>query len=385
MTPLARRQFLKTSAVAGAAAAVSGCSAFANKSTVAPQPVNSTPETVETLPMINTPEAVKTQPGITTPEPVKTQPVINTPTAVKPQLVKIYPEALKSVVVHTHHSGVWAGDTLQPAVLTQMLDASITKLTGMDDPLKGWQALFLPTEKIAIKINTIAGSITGTHPAFLAAVLERLKAAGMPDEQIFVYDRDSWEIDYAGFTVNKNSPGIILRGTDGDYAEGFKVMNKDVRLSNFLLKCDALINLPILKQHMYAGVSFSMKNHYGTFDSPANFHSTEQVKTGLPELNALAPVKDKTRLIIGDALDVVLGDEWTEKVTGDSIFMSFDPVAHDLNGFNLWRDTVKGQAKDDSFVQWYADKANSWLTHATELGLGTCDPAHIELIDQKLG
>ena len=373
MSRLSRRQFLKTGAIAGAAASISGCIVLGAKPTAEPQPVNNAPTVVETQPVENTPEATATQP------------VKNTPGAVKPQPVKIYPAAPKSVVVHTHHSGVWASDALQPAVLTQMLDASITKLTGMADPLEAWQALFQPKEKIAIKINTIAGSITGTHPLFLAAVLERLKAAGFPDEQIFVYDRDSWEIGAAGFKVNKDGPGMILRGTDGDYAAGFKVMGRDVGLSNTLLNCDALINLPILKQHMYAGISYSMKNHYGTFDSPANFHSAEQVKTGLPELNALAPIKDKTRLIIGDALDVVLGDNWDSKVTGDSIFMSFDPVAHDLSGFNLWRDTVKAQGKDDAFVQFYADKANSWLNHAVELGLGTNDPAHIELVEQKIG
>jgi hypothetical protein len=373
MPHISRRQFLKTSAAAGAAAALSGCSVLPVKPTVESQSATNTPAATETQPVQNTPTVIATLP------------VTNIPAAFKPQIVKIYPAAAKSMVVHTHHSGVWAGDTLQPAVLTQMLDASITKLTGMADPLKAWQALFQPKEKIAIKINTIAGSITGTHPLFLAAVLERLKSAGFPDEQIFIYDRDSWEIGMAGFKVNKNGPGIILHGTDGDYAEGFKVMDRDVRLSNHLLNCDALINLPILKQHMYAGISFSMKNHYGTFDSPMNFHSLDQVKIAIPQLNALAPIKDKTRLIIGDALDVVLGDEWTEKVTGDSIFMSFDPVAHDLSGFNLWRDTVKAQGKDDKFVQWYADKANSWLNHAVELGLGTCDPSHIDLIDQKLG
>jgi hypothetical protein len=376
MSRLSRRQFLKNSAIAGAAASLSACSAPAGKAPVAPQPVQNTPAPAETQPIPAT--ATATQPATNTPEPVRPQPA-------KPPIVKTYPAVDKSVVVHTRHTGVWAGDTLQPAVLAQMLDTSITKLTGMADPLKAWQALFGPTEKIAIKINTIAGSITGTHPPFLAAVLERLKAAGFADEQIFVYDRDSWEIGYAGFKVNKDGPGISLRGTDGDYAKGFKVMNRDVRLSNHLLKCDALINLPILKQHMYAGISYSMKNHYGTFDDPASFHSLEQVKQGIPELNALAPIKDKTRLIIGDALDVVLGDEWTEKVTGDSIFMSFDPVAHDLSGFNLWRDTVKAQGKDDGFVKIYADKANSWLNHAVELGLGTNDPAHIDLIDQKLG
>jgi hypothetical protein len=152
MSPLSRRQFLKNSAIPGAAASLSGCSVFANKSTAEPQPVQNTPAAVDTQPVKNTPEPPK------------------------------------SVVVHTHHSGVWANDTLLPAVMTQMLDASITKLTGLADPLEAWKALFHPKEKIAIKINTIAGSITGTHPPFLAAVLERLKAAGFPDEQIFVYE-----------------------------------------------------------------------------------------------------------------------------------------------------------------------------------------------------
>jgi uncharacterized Fe-S center protein len=82
---------------------------------------------------------------------------------------------------------------------------------------------------------------------------------------------------------------------------------------------------------------------------------------------------------------MVLGDNWTSKVTGDSIFMSFDPVAHDACGFKLWSDTVKQQGNDDAFVQRYADKANSWLSHAVELGLGTCDPANIELVEQKIG
>jgi hypothetical protein len=51
----------------------------------------------------------------------------------------------------------------------------------------------------------------------------------------------------------------------------------------------------------------------------------------------------------------------------------------------LWGDTVKTQGKDDTFVQYQPEKANSWLTHAAELGLGACDLAHIELVEQKIG
>jgi hypothetical protein len=65
--------------------------------------------------------------------------------------------------------------------------------------------------------------------------------------------------------------------------------------------------------------------------------------------------------------------------------MSFDTVAIDASAFNLWADTVKEQGDDDAYVKSYADRATPWLTHAVELGLGTSDPANIELVDQKIG
>jgi len=32
--------------------------------------------------------------------------------------------------------------------------------------------------------------------------------------------------------------------------------------------CDVIINMPILKDHQMAGVTFAMKNMYGTVDRP---------------------------------------------------------------------------------------------------------------------
>ncbi len=40
MPPLSRRQFLKNSAIAGAAASISGCSGLGGKPAVEPQPAN---------------------------------------------------------------------------------------------------------------------------------------------------------------------------------------------------------------------------------------------------------------------------------------------------------------------------------------------------------
>jgi uncharacterized Fe-S center protein len=295
-------------------------------------------------------------------------------------VMKHYPDA-PSKVVRTHHSGVWSNKQLVPNALIQMLDASITQLTGINDAVQAWKTLFDPGEKIAIKVNTISGSIAYTHVPLVMAVADRLQAAGIPAEQIMIYDRTGYELQNAGYTINKDGPGVHCYGTDSMYTGGFEVVKVPVKLSNHLMKCDALINMPLVKQHFYAGVTFAMKNHYGTFDSPGSFHYGDYIKHGIPELNALPPIKDRTRLIIGDALKVVLSDSWTSEVTGDSIFMSFDPVAHDTAGLQVLVDAMKSKGKDPAG---YIQMANAYLVSAVDLGLGTNDPAQTNLQEVNL-
>jgi hypothetical protein len=154
-----------------------------------------------------------------------------------------------------------------------------------------------------------------------------------------------------------------------------------VSLSDLLLQCTALINLPALKQHGYSGVSFAMKNHYGNINNPGSFHTYDIIKHSIPELNALPPIKDKTRLIIGDALEVVLGVNWDNRLPGDSLLMSFDPVAHDTVGLKLMADTMKTNKQNPDF---FVQTANTWLANAVDLGLGTNDMSQIELKEVTL-
>jgi hypothetical protein len=78
----------------------------------------------------------------------------------------------------------------------------------------------------------------------------------------------------------------------------------------------------------------------------------------------------------------VLGDHWDTAVTGDSIFMSFDPVAHDTVGLQVLSETMTANDKDPTG---YVDKANSWLTNGASLGLGAADPDYIKVTEVNLG
>jgi hypothetical protein len=78
---------------------------------------------------------------------------------------------------------------------------------------------------------------------------------------------------------------------------------------------------------------------------------------------------------------VVLGDNWTDKVTGDSIFMSFDPVAHDTMGLQLLTQELE---KDGGNPASLIGMATPAIQYAVELGLGTSDPANMEIVEQTL-
>lgn len=302
-----------------------------------------------------------------------------------PEVIKFYPD-VPSKVVHARHAGVWAGDTLSPVVLHQMLDASITELTGLNDAHEAWAALFDPHERIAIKVNTIEESRYWTHVPLVMAVAEKLQEIGVPAEQIFIFDRATFEMEGAGYPINEDGPGVRCYGSGKKgYTENWTLKgymedglrDSPIGLSNILLDCDALINIPLLKSHHISGISFAMKNHFGTFDRPG-YYFHQRIGGAIPELNVLSPIRERSRLIIGDTLEIVNNTRWITATTGDSILMSFDPVAHDTVGLNLHNKVSTGASRATSL-------SKSWLKYGAELGLGTNDLTSIELVEVTVG
>jgi hypothetical protein len=357
--PISRRRFLQLAAATGLLA---GCSAAEPAVEPAIPPPTGT--------------------AIDTPIPPPPTPTSVPVPSSASDVIKFYPNA-PSQVIHTHHAGVWQGEQLSPEALRQMLDASITKLTGLDDARQAWAALFKPNEKVAIKINTFVNSLIWTHAPLVNAVVAALQDAGVPAEQIFIYDHLSM-LEDAGFQINQDGPGVRCF-EETEFGDPLKVANHSVRLSSTLQSCDALINMPVLKSHMISGLTFALKNHYGSVDRPDSLHSP--IEQALPELNALAPIKDRTRLVIGDVLEANLKYSggwpyWKADWRGDSILMSFDPVAHDAVGMQML-DRLQAENNKATFP-YLRDIATTYLNTAAELGLGTNDPQHMQVEEVEL-
>ena len=356
----------------------------ATKAQAAPTPLPATQPAAAAL----QPSAAS-QPSPTKAAPAFTRPTQETPTPEKTAVPSVaqpttrafrFDPSVKSRVVHTHLEGVWQGGQLAPQALAKMLDHGITRLTGLNDANEAWLALFKPQERIAIKVNTIDGSSYWTHAVLVKALTDRLAAAGIPAENLLVYDRMDDELMHAHFTINRDGPGVRCSGTNGRYSQKETVAGVKAGVSDLLSGVDALINLPLAKSHGMAGFSFAMKNHYGTINNPGSYHNGDKLVNGLAELNALPVIREKTRLVIGDILEACTSN-WNTAKRGDSLMMSFDPVAHDTAGLAYFASLQQAGGINPNFTN---QRASQYLAKAAELGYGANNPDKIDLIEEKI-
>jgi hypothetical protein len=299
--------------------------------------------------------------------------LVTTPS--RTDLVAHYPKTAQSVVSVVEYSGVWDGELIRVPVVLEMLDAAITQLTGLGDALTAWRALFDPGEVIGIKVNTI--SRYTTTPEVAHAVAQRLQDAGIPGEQIVLFDRTERELVARGFTVNDGGPGVQCRGAKA-WEQPTAVNGTTQRVHDAMLSCNALINIPALKEHGTSGFTSAMKNHYGTIDRPGQLHGNH-CDPYIAELNALPVIRDKTRLIVGDFLRTCPYN-WNRMTQENTIVMSFDSLAHDYYARQVLVDRRDADARPGPYIV----GLSHYLDTAFKMGMGA-DAGHTSVRKATLG
>lgn len=351
-------------------------SASPSSSPVAPSPTVSPTEalapqatTVTALPPTYTPvPATPTSPPAPTATPV--------PPLSRAALMAHWPATDASRVVVVRHIGVWRGSVPDSAIVLQMLDDGLRTLTGAGDVLSVWQALFEPGERVLLKVNCIAYG-GPTQPAVTYAVAQRLQDAGLRAEDLTIFDRTDHELAAAGYTLNEDDPGVRCHGSRGEGSE-MALSQARVRFFQEIDACDALINLPTPKQHGSAGISVSLKNHYGSINRPGSLHGSF-CDPAIAELNAQPNIRDKTRLYVGAALAVSPFD-WNRPEPENAVLLSFDPVALDTVARDILIRHRQAAGRDAGFL---VDGARHLRT-AQSLGLGATEAELIDLSEVVL-
>ncbi len=297
------------------------------------------------------------------------------------------PAATKSrVVVARDEKLRGAGATVDSNRVMALLDRAMQALYNRDHPVEAWRQVVRPGETVGLKVNTLGGRGISTNVQLVAAVCQRLQEAGVKPGGIVVWDRDSEELERAGFQLAVSPDRVQCFGTDHvGYEEELSAYGSvGSRLSTILTqRCAALINLPVLKDHDGAGVTIALKNMYGVIHNPNKYHPNG-CNPYVADLNMLPEIRGRMRLTICDATTAMYeggpGFKPEHSWNANALLVSADPVALDHTG---WQMIERKRAEKGLKTLAAEERAPSYIATAAdaEHHLGTNDPKRISIVE----
>jgi len=241
-----------------------------------------------------------------------------------------------------------------------------------------------PGEVVGLKVNCLAGRGNSTHPELVEAVSERLERAGV--REIIVWDRLNADLESARFRIVERGSGRRCFGNDVlGYEDDLAAYGSvGSRVSRTLTQvCDAVINLPVLKDHGIAGVTIALKSLFGAIHNPNKYH----LNVGDPyvaDVNMLAPIRQKLRLHICDATAAQYEGgpsympQWMWPFNG--LLLARDPVALDYTGWHII-EKKRAELRMKSLKELKREPAYIAKAADAQHRLGTNDPKKIEVVE----
>jgi len=286
-------------------------------------------------------------------------------------------EEPRSRVVQVTSAG-WrrAAGGVDGAAVRAMLDRGLMRLTGKPSARQAWRSLFSPGEVVGLKFNRISRDFTGANQALVDALAAGLVSAGVRKKDIIPVEAHG--VKFAG---GRPQPG---------WAGEFDFGSGKTRLSNFLVRqVDALINVPNLKHHPIVAFTGCLKNLSHANDTimegPNRFHGNN-CDPYIADICALKELRGKVRLHVMNALKGIFARgayppapefQWFH----NSLLLGFDPVAIDTLGAEQ---VDKARCEHEKRPLKRDPRALKYLATAATRGLGTNDPAQIELVSATL-
>jgi len=261
------------------------------------------------------------------------------------------------------------GSTVDPQRMLALADRAMQALYNRDHPVDSWGKLVRPGDMVSLKVNTLGGRGISTNVHLVAAICERLQEAGVKASNIVVWDRDSDEMERAGFRIEIGNDRVRCFGTDRvGYEQELSAWGSvGSCLSKILTQyCNVLINMPVLKDHDGAGVTIALKNMYGVIHNPNKYHPNG-CNPYVADLNMLPGIRNRMRLTICDATTAMYeggpGFKPEHSWNANTLLVSTDPVALDHTGWRMIErkraekglKTLKAEEREPSYIATAAD------------------------------
>jgi uncharacterized protein (DUF362 family) len=275
-----------------------------------------------------------------------------------------------------------------PAVTQSMLDKGMLEFTGKKKQADAWGSLFSASEKIGIKINCLGKPKMSTTPEVVNAIIAGLKAAGVPEKNIVVFDHFGSHMRMSRFRLNdKEAKGVryVFNKMWGFEDKWRKHPSGKTKFSKVLLGMDKIINVPVIKDHALSGVTCALKNMaFGTIVNPSRHHRN-MCDPGIANIYNLGPIKDKVKLIVCDGAFIQFDGGPQQNMAArkpfNKLLVTTDPVALDKLAWEYIDEFRKAKRKKP-----LAKRRNKPVHIATAAGLelGTDDRAKIKVKKLKV-
>jgi uncharacterized protein (DUF362 family) len=283
-----------------------------------------------------------------------------------------------------------------------MLRRGITALAGEKNPREAWLRLVSTQDVIGLKVYSKPGQNSGTRPAVVAAVARGLIAAGVPGQNIIIWDRDEGDLREAGFfqiaselkvriaaaaragwdeTNYYDSPliGNLVYG-DLEFEKKGEGVGRKSHVSKLVSQqMTKIINITPLLNHNDAGVCGNLYSlAMGCADNSYRFENdANRLAQAVPEIYALPAVGDRVVLSITDALVC-------QYEGGDRGLLHYSTM---LNQLRLSRDPVALDALSLKELDVQRRKAKApnlrpnveLYRNAALLELGVAEPARLKI------
>jgi uncharacterized protein (DUF362 family) len=326
----------------------------------------------------------------------------------------------RSVVYRTTSASAIQDYNVDSWQVRRMIDTLILNLTGASSTASAWASFVKPTDVVGLKVCVNGAPLFSTHPAIVEAIAAGLREAGVPPQNIVVWDRQEGQLLLAGYrkrsgtyrlewSENNYDPQVALTSpVAGQLIYGDLLfvslhgpnpsaelqlapkrtlsmnLSNESHVSNVLSReVTKVINLPVLDDNAYCGLSGALFNM--TVQNVDNWRRLVQVPGRgdpyIPEMYADPRISSKVALTIMDGLIAL----YAGGPTGDpnyaihlgALFASKDPVAIDalaLKYLDAWRLGAKMNT---------ATKLANYVNSASQLQLGNSDLAKIDVRDVR--
>ncbi len=279
------------------------------------------------------------------------------------------------------------GSTLQPNGLWPdegaaklMLERALTELTGEPDLARALGRFVHKDDKVAIKVNGIAGqkgATMGTNKELVLPIARALIELGLPPQNVWVYEQYTSFLN--GTRVNDKNlpPGVkaYVHGNGTTTMEEIRVDGIATKFTKYLTDATAVINVSLIKDHSICGYTGMLKNMtHGSSINPHDFHA-HNASPQIAHLYAQDVIKSRVRLCVTDGFKLTYDGGPLDKkpecrIPHEGVYVATDPVAMDAYGANLV-DKIRVEKKLRTLKD--AKRDPSYIRVAGELGLGVAD------------